>query len=550
MAYKAAVACTTKSSIWSDWSSDATIQTLDRVPSQPPEMCYRVEKTGTDGSLLLHLIWMTPDPGGAKDRVLGYRVSINPHEPVQNVTETTSLLVVKEGNYNITVQAFNTAGFGPAARLQIDTQTQIPLPSVRNLWISSDFPEDEELLVQWTLPGAPSSVLPGSHAVVRWHSERNLFTSRWRRVDGFTSSAVITDVDPDESYLVSVFPVYNQQCGPPQSLAASLQHGALMEVVSLKVVGFTKTTVTVMWAWQKKSAPIRVDRYRLMLRRDTDTRILSLWPDQQHQHTFSNLTPSTEYSLLLLADNVSRTIVLVATHFDEVPVVATATPLLLLVVSVMIISILSRTLYKSYFFPPVSSPRRSTAGQWLLNPNLRRCAQRNLLDITDFQVTDVLGQNHRILVGPNDHLSSEGLHKDKSLQSISNLFVQMSTVKLDKANVSGTKPIRGQEFDIRLITEQQLFSLPSVFTSDMTLLHRHEECSWSPQREEDIYLTSHHQDQSDVQFPELLTDLLRRPETESGSLECSNMIHEVKYLTNGCFRAEPTAGDEISPVLT
>ncbi|MED6279032.1 hypothetical protein CHARACLAT_030305, partial [Characodon lateralis] len=30
MAYKAAVACTTKSGIWSDWSSDTTIQTLDR----------------------------------------------------------------------------------------------------------------------------------------------------------------------------------------------------------------------------------------------------------------------------------------------------------------------------------------------------------------------------------------------------------------------------------------------------------------------------------------------------------------------------------------
>ncbi|MEQ2218183.1 hypothetical protein XENOCAPTIV_030676, partial [Xenoophorus captivus] len=45
---------------------------------------------------------------------------------------------------------------------------------------------------------------------------------------------------------------------------------------------------------------------------------LSLWPDQQHQHTFSNLTPSTEYSLLLLADNLSRSIILVATHFGEI----------------------------------------------------------------------------------------------------------------------------------------------------------------------------------------------------------------------------------------
>lgn len=36
---------------------------------------------------------------------------------------------------------------------------------------------------------------------------------------------VFTDVDPDESYLVRVFPVYNQLCGSPQSLTASLQQG-------------------------------------------------------------------------------------------------------------------------------------------------------------------------------------------------------------------------------------------------------------------------------------------------------------------------------------
>lgn len=60
------------------------------------------------------------DPG----RVLGYQVSIDPNELVQNVTETTFLLVVKEGNYSATVRAFNAAGFGPATRLQIDTQDQ------------------------------------------------------------------------------------------------------------------------------------------------------------------------------------------------------------------------------------------------------------------------------------------------------------------------------------------------------------------------------------------------------------------------------------------
>lgn len=43
---------------------------------------------------------------------------------------------------------------------------------------------------------------------------------------------------------------------------------------------------------------------------------LSVWPDQQ-RHTFTNLKPGTEYSLLLLADNESRHIVSVRTHFGE-----------------------------------------------------------------------------------------------------------------------------------------------------------------------------------------------------------------------------------------
>uniref|UniRef100_A0A3B5LXJ2 Fibronectin type-III domain-containing protein n=1 Tax=Xiphophorus couchianus TaxID=32473 RepID=A0A3B5LXJ2_9TELE len=409
-----------------EWSQPQLL--LDAVPSRPAELCYRVEKTGDEESLLLHLIWMVKlgsDPG----RVLGYQVRIDPNEHVQNVTETTFLLVVKGGNYSATVRAFNAAGFGPATRLQIDTQDQNSRLSVRNLWISSGYPENEELQVRWTTATAP----PGGHVVVQWRSEENPSSSRWVRVNGSSSSAVITGVDPDELYLVSVFPVYNQQCGPPRSLAGSLQYGALMEVVSLKVVSVTKTTVTVVWAWQRKPGPIRVDQYRVMLRRDADTQPLSLWPDQQ-QHTFSNLTPSTEYSLLLLADNVSRIIIPVATHYGF-PVTLSLR-------------------HFSYFFPMISSPRKSTAGQWLLNPNLKR----NFLDVADFQVTDILGQKHLILVRPKD------LHKETSLPPISSL-----SVKLDTVHITGTKPITGHEWDVRPITEQQLLSLQSVFTRFLPL---------------------------------------------------------------------------------
>ncbi|XP_017283369.1 interleukin-6 receptor subunit beta [Kryptolebias marmoratus] len=444
-AYRAAVACRGKYGFWSDWSSDANGTTLDRLPPRPSEVCYRVEKKAAAGSLL-HLRWKAPDPGETEGRVLGYQVSVGPRGRTQNVSETSALLPVEEGDHSVSVQAFNTAGLGPAAHLQVNRK-QIILPSIRNLWVSSYYPKAKTLLVQWTSPPSPSSspspssALPVSHVAVEWHSEKRPSSRGGTRVDGSAASAVLQDADPDESYLISVFPVSHQQCGSPQSLTASLQQGALMEPVNLKVVGVTKTTVAIMWAWQQKTGPIRVKGYRAMLRRDSDVQSLSLWPDQR-QHSFFNLTPNTEYSLLLLADNDSRRIITVMTDFDEVPAVAAATPLLLLAVAAMIISILSRTLYKSYFFPPISSPRLSSTGQWLMSPYPKKCADRNILDMRDFEVTDILGSKSLLLVCSNDQLSSEDLPEDASPLS---LGVQMSAVGLSAETGGDTRPIGEQQ---------------------------------------------------------------------------------------------------------
>ncbi|XP_070759859.1 interleukin-6 receptor subunit beta [Enoplosus armatus] len=432
--YRAAVACRGESRIWSRWSSDVSARTLDRVPSRPPEVCYRVERTDSGGSFLLHLMWKDLDLRDAGGRILGYQVRYEPVKKqrgfIQNVTEVTALLVVKEGNCSVTVSAFNAAGFGPAARLSMDPLRQSTLPAVRNLWVSSSFPAEKILRVQWE---KPASVLPVSHFAVQWRSETRPSSGRWTTEDGFTNSTDIQDVDPDESYLITVVPVYNQQCGSPQSLSASLQRGALMEAVGLKVVGVTKTTVTVVWAWQKKSGPIRVKGYSVMLEKDSQRQTLSVFPDQW-QHKLLNLKPDTEYSLLLLADNASINKIPVRTDYDEGRVAATATPLLLLAVTVFIFSILSRTVYKSYFFRPISSPRASATGLWLMDPNHQRTAERNILDIKDFQVTDIVGEKSVITVGPQPS-SEEDVHEDASLLSIGHL-IRLSVLELDTEYVS------------------------------------------------------------------------------------------------------------------
>ncbi|KAI9543798.1 hypothetical protein NQZ68_008846 [Dissostichus eleginoides] len=55
--YQAGVACREEPGFWSDWSSDVSARTLERALSRPPEVCYRVEETDSDGSYLLYLMW-------------------------------------------------------------------------------------------------------------------------------------------------------------------------------------------------------------------------------------------------------------------------------------------------------------------------------------------------------------------------------------------------------------------------------------------------------------------------------------------------------------
>lgn len=43
-----------------------------------------------------------------------------------------------------------------------------------------------------------------------------------------------------------------------------------MEAAQMKVTGVTKTTVTVSWVWKRKSRPVGVNGYQVMLRRGSE----------------------------------------------------------------------------------------------------------------------------------------------------------------------------------------------------------------------------------------------------------------------------------------
>ncbi|XP_047447969.1 uncharacterized protein LOC125012211 isoform X3 [Mugil cephalus] len=333
-------------------------------------------------------------------------------------------------------------------------------------------------------------------------------------------------VDPDESFLITVFPVSKQQYGRPRSLSASLQRGALMGAVDVKIVNVTRTTVTVKCVWVNESQ-IRVTEYRAVLKTNSHTgnvQTVFLWP-QQMQHTFFNLTPNTEYSLSLLADNFSRAITPVTTEFDEHPAVATVTPLLLLAVTVLIISILSRTVYKSYFVPYVSSPQGSTTGQWLMNTNLQKSTQRHILDIQDFQVTDMLGEKSLIMLSPNRRLSFE-----------EGLAVKLSTLRLDADCVRGA-PQSSEYKQFQMHEANGQFPRDNGENDNMS-----RQIDAAVKRHLDQLLADSHCVQQMVCEAEYLvnTPLLGETEVEAMSRQsdCTQLICEAEYIDNNCFMSK------------
>ncbi|KAK2838126.1 hypothetical protein Q5P01_015338 [Channa striata] len=526
--YVAAVACSEDSDIWSDWSDEVKAQTRDRVPCEPPGVCYQVDNpSDSSGRHTLRLMWKALDPRDAGGRVLGYQVSYRPVKTQQlwdsvNTTEASASLEVKGGAWNVTVRAFNTAGYGPAATLCIDTQSQNYVRSVTNMWVSSSLPPLKDLVVEWKIPPAPAV----SRFDVRWHVEADPSTSRWSSVDGCTASFTVRDLAPGECYLISVVPVYGQQCGSPRSLPASPRQGALMEPNSLKVIGVTTTTVTVGWVWQRKSGPLRVERYRAMLRRDSESQTLTLWPDQR-QHTFFKLAPSTEYALVLLADNVSRIIIPVKTDFDTVPVVAAATPLLLLAVALFTVSVLSRTVYKWFFFPHISSPQGSTTGQWLMDPNRQNYREGNILDIKDFQEAEVLAVKGATLFRPSTSLSPEEDPREDS--SLLPLTVKLSDIRVDTEYVFNSPPIPESHLHPQTEAErrkpdcQAEGGLKGFFR--LLIAHDDSGCADQMMCEGDYVMNSSILVNADVK-------------RATGQTDCSALICDTDYIANSCFTAK------------
>ncbi|XP_026767725.3 interleukin-31 receptor subunit alpha isoform X2 [Pangasianodon hypophthalmus] len=420
--YTLTVACSGDYGLWSDWSEEFQAMTLEAVPTAPPYVSFYVENSGKRSKpQKLILIWRELEIKEARGVILGYNVTYTPTmqpglKRTIHTKDQKAILEVTADDYDLTVIAYNTAGQSPSTNLRVNAGVFQSLPKVKGLWASS---EAVSLRIRWE-----TSAVNVSEFAIEWFSIGGDFSKQWKRLNGSTFSTILTGhIEPLKKYSISVYSLYGTLCAPPETIQASLEYGTLLDIIQLQPVNVTKTSMTVQWVWKEQSSTTNVLQYRLVLSGAHETSSLVVFP-HQWQHSFHNLQTNAKYTVSIYGETTSGNFLKANTEFTTLrlesdEIIQAAVPIVLLIVVFGIFSVLSRTVYKDYFFPNIANPGHSLIGHWLLNPPYEREAAVNVLKLEDFSVTNQLNEKSRIHIEPQMSLDREGFDEDMALSKMS-----------------------------------------------------------------------------------------------------------------------------------
>ncbi|XP_036434381.1 interleukin-6 receptor subunit beta [Colossoma macropomum] len=451
--YSLTVACIGEYGMLSEWSAEFQAKTLEGVPTAPPNVSYRVESLdNTFRTQKLLLVWKALAINVARGVILGYEVTYaSTKQPALAKIITNNLkaeLEVAPGDYNVTLMAYNSAGQSPVRHVRINTASYESLPGVKGLWAST---EADSLRIRWETETAAVSV---SEFAIEWFSLSHAASSQWKRVNGATFSTVLTDsIKQLEIYTINVYPLYESLCGPSESVQASLENGTLLDIVHLRLVNVTKTSVTVRWVWQRKANGTNVLQYRLALSAldESETKFLTVFP-HQCQHSFYKLQTNVKYSVSIYGEtksgNFKKTNIEFTTPlYENDEIIKAAVPIVLLIFGFGIFSVLSRTIYKDYFFPSIANPSHSVIGRWLLNPFHEKDTVMRVLQLEDFSLTNQLIEK-ALMQMEHQKFSEKGVVDEDMMYLPDN-----SAVENDGAENSEASPSLTEYVDLPLLPD-------------------------------------------------------------------------------------------------
>ncbi|XP_047662616.1 interleukin-31 receptor subunit alpha isoform X3 [Tachysurus fulvidraco] len=236
---------------WSSWSGFAEAITAETAPVAAPELWRHIQQVDRSGKRRVTLLWKPLQWPNANGVILRYAASCQ-NEPDSSYWDcghldsysTSCVLSVTAHACNCNLTASNSAGTSPSAHIYIpgdkDTVELQPPES-----ISVNALDDFQLKVEWKALVNQSE----SSYVVEWFPipETSAVGLRWKILNGFETSFIITGIQPEVPYNVSVRVLRKNTAGAARFAVAFTRQGAPSAGPKLEVLQTTSTDVTLKW---------------------------------------------------------------------------------------------------------------------------------------------------------------------------------------------------------------------------------------------------------------------------------------------------------------
>uniref|UniRef100_A0A8C7E684 Colony stimulating factor 3 receptor n=1 Tax=Naja naja TaxID=35670 RepID=A0A8C7E684_NAJNA len=358
-------------SYWSSWSPAKLFTTDEKAPSGTLDAWWKVREAneGTE----VQLVWQPMKPHETNGRILGYwaALSTNQHTgnalSLCNTTERQCTFLMPPGAERIYLSAYNSRGASQPTEIFLLEKNGEPVLKVQAS------PHNEKSFQLWWDP--PRT--PATGYIVEWYQVTSAAGDRnfgWLKLpSGSIREALIQEnIEPFQRYKISVYPLYRDRVGVPQSIEAYTRQKAPTNSPEVHPQNIGVSTAEVWW----NPLPVEdqngfITDYTLFwITRDEEPRSIAVNASVDTL-TISGLRPSKMYSLHLMASTMggstngtSLAITTKDMEYLDITIVYLLIGLLLAMVIGMVVCFQKSKRMKTQFWPSVPDPANSSLGKW------------------------------------------------------------------------------------------------------------------------------------------------------------------------------------------
>ncbi|XP_039184860.1 granulocyte colony-stimulating factor receptor isoform X2 [Crotalus tigris] len=358
-------------SYWSSWSPAKLFTTQEKAPSGSLDAWWKLREAekGTE----VQLLWKPMKPQEANGRILGYWAALSTgqhtgHSPsLCNTTERQCTFLMPPGAKRVYLTAYNSRGASQATEIFLLQKKGHPVLKIQAS------PHDEKSFRLWWDP--PRTPVTGY--IVEWHrvtSAAEDSNIEWQKLqnESIRETLIQENIEPFQRYNISVYPLYRDTVGVPQSIEAYTRQKAPTSSPKVYPLKIGVSTAEVWWS------PLPVEDQNGFL---TGYTLFWIDPNEEARSiavntsidilTISGLRPSTMYSLHLMASTMvgstNGTSVVITTkdmEYLDITIVYLVIGLLLAMIIGMVICFQKSKRMKMQFWPSVPDPANSSLGKW------------------------------------------------------------------------------------------------------------------------------------------------------------------------------------------